>query len=448
MQTHHTITVSCNFKPTLKKHSEIFLFGAGAISDWNGPTTYELTNLIRQSGFPVKSSNMKITEFIYQKLCDSGYEEDEINFETIINVIEELAIYYSDSGLEKKTPSLLRAFLNDDNLDDIFNFSIKNGIREHNYKLNIPKDIEYKHGRSSLNGENPKQFFLQHLLSVIITNINARISKYAYHTKGNSVIEQNSDESVLLKNWLRKKEIENHIRLYTLNYDRVFKILLQDIGIDCFEGFEIDEEVFYHYGLRANVPKILNEFNCNVHYNLHGSSFWKVIPRNDNQLTSPEIVYSGTPEFPLSEEHANLQMEKGKPVYLTNIITGYQKAQKTIITPFKQMNAAFDIDCCNANKITIIGYSFGDEHINESIKTALRFNKQIKIEIVSPNFIKKKMDEKLILTLFQYLDNRNYNPKKVSENKFSYFNDQIIVYTLGFIEYLEQEKAAANNVYI
>ena len=421
----------------MKKSSEIFLFGAGAVYDWQGPSTNELTTLIRESGFSIKGSDTKITEFIYQRLIKSGFKEDSVNFETIINVIEELAIFFSEYDPENKTPSILRVFLTENDLDRIFNFSIEGGQRKHGYKLQIPKNEKYINSKNSLNGETPRQFFLQHLLSEIITKINQNISEYAYHIKGNSKINQNSESSLFLKKWLQEKEKENHLRLYTLNYDRLFKILLQDISIDCFEGFDIDEELYYNNGLTANVRKILNNFDCNVHYNLHGSSFWRVIPRNNNQFPTPEIVYSGTPLIYSDGELVNLQMEKGKPIYLTNIITGYQKAQKTIITPFKQMNSAFDRDCCNGTKITVVGYSFGDEHINESIKTALRYNEKIKLEIIDPDFIKNGMDTKLISTIFQYLDSNQYNPKKVSENKYSYFDDQILVYTLGFNDYLK-----------
>lgn len=49
-----------------------------------------------------------------------------------------------------------------------------------------------------------------------------------------------------------------------------------------------------------------------------------------------------------------------------------------MITLFKQMQAAFDRDCCFADELIIVGYSFGDEHINGSVKTALRYNKNSK----------------------------------------------------------------------
>jgi hypothetical protein len=426
----------------LKKNKEIFLFGAGASIDWGGPLTSELTQLIRDYSFPIRDSETTITEYINQKLLDNGYSQSEINFETIINVIEELAVYFSDYNNKKQTPSLLRCFIGgDDAIKTLLNFSVAGGQRKHGYKIQIPAGINYDFSQFSYNNENPNQFFLQHLLSSILTNINSRISDYSYHSESHSAIDLQSNESLLFKNWMKTIAQENILRLYTLNYDRIFKVLLNDIGIDCFEGFDSTDTIADINGIRADVPRITNDFKSNVHYNLHGSIFWKVLPYDNGQLPNPEIVFTGYPELPDNDEKSNIEIEKGKPVYLTNIITGYQKAQKSMVTPFKQIHSSFDRDCLNGNRIYIIGYSFGDEHLNECLKIALRYNQNLKIEIVSPNFITDKMDEKLILTLFQYLDMTKFNRKKVSENKYSYFNDKILVYTLKFIEYLDFKKS-------
>ncbi|NJB84187.1 SIR2 family protein [Wenyingzhuangia aestuarii] len=423
----------------MKKQTEVFLFGAGAMINWNGPLTSELTELVRNSGFPIKNSKTKITEFIYNRLIENGYSSDEVNFETIINVIEELSVYYSEHNKTNKTPSILRSFLKENELDVILNFSIKDKERKHGYLLDIPSGSNYIFSKHSYQNENPKQYFLQHLLALIITELNSVISKYAYHTEGNSVINKESKCSVNFKQWMSSIEKNSFIRMYTLNYDRIFKILLEDINIKCFEGYHATNSIDDMKGLRADVPKILNDFECNIQYNLHGSAFWKVKPLDKGGLPNPEILFSGIPELSVNDDQVSIQMEKGKPIYITNIITGYQKAQKGSLTPFKQMQSAFDKDTCNAKKIYIIGYSFGDEHINESIRTALRYNKELYLEIVDPSFIKNKLDEKLNITLFQSVENDIFYPTQISENKFSYFNDKVILHTLTFEEYLNQK---------
>ena len=425
----------------MKKETEVFLFGAGAVINWGGPTTKELTKLIRECGFRIKGSKTRITEFIYNRLIEKGYTAEEVNFETIINVIEELSIYYSEYNKATRTPSILQAFLKDDDLDSILNFSIEGGERKHEYKLQIPLGVEYSSAKRAINAENPNQFFLQHLLALLITNINDRIIEYSIHSDLHSVIDKQSKTSILFKYWMQSIDRNKTLRIYTLNYDRVFKVLLNDMGIKYFEGYNSSDTIADMDGLRADVPRIFNDINSNIHYNLHGSAFWKVLSQDKGQFPNPEVVYTGYPEFPINEDLSSVQIEKGKQVFLTNIITGYQKAQKGMITPFKQMHSAFDRDCCNTSKIYIVGYSFGDEHINESIKTGLRHNENLTLEIVDPCFISNKLDEKLSSTIFQFIDGTPLVPEKIGDNKYSYFNDRVIVYTLGFIQYLELKKS-------
>ena len=109
----------------MEKQSVICLFGAGSVLDWGGPQTGQLTDAIRRVGFTIKGSSQKLTDYIHQTLIQYGYDESEVNFETIINVIEELSIYFSEFNPTNRTPSLLRAFISGQELENIFDFAIK-----------------------------------------------------------------------------------------------------------------------------------------------------------------------------------------------------------------------------------------------------------------------------------------------------------------------------------
>ena len=129
---------------------------------------------------------------------------------------------------------------------------------------------------------------------------------------------------------------------------------------------------------------------------------------------------------------------------LTNIITGYQKIQKSIFPPFRQMQAAFDKDCCLADNIYIIGYSFGDEHINETLRTTLENNRKVNIFIVDPNFTKDDFDLHVLLKIFGVSD-RNLQPINVSKNHYSFLNSQVSIHTLYFKDYLSNSTLYANK---
>ena len=136
----------------MDKSKSVFLFGAGALYDWKGPSTSDLTKLVLESGFSTKH-NIKITQHLYDLLIDKGFLKDDLNFETIFNVIEELIVYYSDYDKENRTPSIPRSLFNDDGIDVIFNFSIDGN--EHGFKLNIPADKKYNLSGRAYNNENP-----------------------------------------------------------------------------------------------------------------------------------------------------------------------------------------------------------------------------------------------------------------------------------------------------
>lgn len=214
------------------------------------------------------------------------------------------------------------------------------------------------------------------------------------------------------------------------------KIMLMKLSV-CFEEFYESKKAYYD--ARANVLRILTDTESNVHYNLHGSAYWKVLPTDKSKLPNPEIVLGEGIHLASNDEQSTLQIEKGKTLFVSNIITGFQKSQRTVLTPFRQMQSAFDKDCLTADKITIVGYSFNDEHINEALKTALRYNENLTLEIIDPSFIENEMDLHFALKFFPFVKSRQIKPKKISENYFSYFDNKFKVFTVRFSDFLSEQ---------
>src|SRR5690606_29533710 len=150
----------------------------------------------------------------------------------------------------------------------------------------------------------------------------------------------------------------------------------------------------------ADVPRILTDSDSHIHYNLHGSVYWFIKDQNRYLLPASEFFLGPYPHILYNSEGAVRQMDRGKNILITNIITGYQKTARTSVTPFKQMAAAFDRDCFFADDIYIVGYSFGDEHVNESIKNILIYNRDSRIIIIDPGF--NKIRSKVIFELFTH----------------------------------------------
>jgi hypothetical protein len=446
----------------MNKKRNVFLFGAGAVIDWGGPKTICdgdkltfltegdsdkignrvccLTHLIRESGFQCKSG-VRISDKIFQVLCsnyvDENKKSNEINFESIINVIEELIAFYSIFNEEAKY-SLIACFVeSSDIMEDILNFEIEGGIVKHGYKLIIPNQQDYNN--FSYNNERPEQFFLQQLMADLLDEIIGQVTEYSFYTDENPTTIENENNKSLnnsFYNWIKDISGEDGIiRMYTLNYDRLFKVILENRGLKVFEGFDCG--ALSNSGgdiIPPDVKKILSDFDSTVYYNLHGSVFWDVNTRNDFDLPTSEFYLTGIPNllFNLSEQPIR-QIDKGRNIMLTNIITGYQKTAKTAVTPFKQMLSAFDRDCVFADRLFIVGYGFGDEHINESIKTTIVHNPKIKITIIDPNFFKNNFDLKLGVSLFSN-SQLIHTPKEVCDSIYPYLETSVVVHANYFRE--------------
>lgn len=419
----------------------VVLFGAGAAIDWGGPPTSYLTELTRTSGssFLTKDAE-QVTKFIYNSLLNSGHKADETNFETIINAIEELIVHYAYFNAKEKTPSISKVLFNSFG-DDFWNFSIAGGEEKHGYRLQIPKGQEYDYAEHSHNNESPHQFYFQHLLSLILININARVSEYSFRKPEEIVSGPYQELNQKFITWYSALNEDSVVRMYTLNYDRNFKFLAEHSGTAVFEGFSqpIKTEERYLDG-QLELDKILNDFESPIHYSLHGSSYWKVHPRDEyTQLNN--IRVSLRPHISLSNESPTLQIDRGKNVQISNIITGYHKTQKSFVAPFRQMQSAFDRDCMSADNLIVIGYSFGDFHVNSSIVNALKHNKKIKVHFIDPAYVeendKKGLVQRLIY-IFPDVLRFERTPPIYSSDKDSctYFKGKLKVTTLGFEDYL------------
>jgi hypothetical protein len=425
----------------MKPKRRTFLFGAGSMIEWNGPKTGELTDIILKTGFKTNNGNT-ITQFIYDTLHDKGFRD--VSFETIISVIEEFIVFYSNFNSDNNIPSTISCFFNAKFEDELLNFSVKGGIRKHGYVLEIPKGVSNDFSKISLYNENPEQYFFEHLIGEILTNVSARVIDYSYFSQNHSKVHLDALHSKAFVEWMKLHLNQTPLRLYTLNYDNVFKVLLEQNAIPIFDGFDTSIFIDFHANIRPQVAKILNDFNVNVHYNLHGSVNWDVEQLDFHELPNPEIFYRHYPNLPINNAPSSIQIEKGRTLMLTNIISGYQKAQKSMITPFKQMQSSFDKDCCLCDEIYVIGYSFGDEHINSSLRTAIRHNGGLKILIVDPFFRKNDFDVEVAMKLFSAREKRNIVPRKIEENIYSFVDDTFIVYTMTFSEFRERQLSLYN----
>lgn len=431
------------------KKRTVILFGAGAVIDWGGPKTDEITTLIRNSGFWAKDGKTRITEFIYQRLLESGFSADEVNFETIFNVLEELISYYANQVGSKDLPSYIRSFFTPIFENELLNFEKDNVSRS--IKIHIP-GLHKDFSPWAKHGENANQIFFQELVQTLLTTIYDCIQKYGDHRlNGSNVIcEEKKDLNKLFCDWIEKINQNGILRMFTLNYERNFKVILEkgisDMSI--FEGYEARSDINYKDRIPPNTSKILKDFDSHCHYNLHGSIYWDIESENENGFMVPRYFLTGYGNLTINNDYPIVQSEKGKTVLITNFIAGYQKLQKAAITPFRQMKYAFDRDCITANEIYIVGYSYGDEHINSALGEALRNNPDVKLIFVDPGF--QKIDTKIIIaSLGHYSQGITSLPKTIRKGLEHEFNSgKIRAFTMTFKEFLVDQTESPHLKYM
>ncbi len=408
----------------------IFLFGAGAVIDWGAPRTKELTDKMVQWGFKARDGKT-ITLHIKDILEKNGHS---VNFETILSVIEELIVFYAGKKISNHNNSLMPPFLSsNDLLCSFLNYSVKGDINSR-YTLNIPDD-KVASNRNPTPDKAPNQFFFEMLLTELLSNIEVYVDSYSFHSKKHTKIEsKNKTLNDSFSNWI-KTFVDNQeiVRLYTLNYDRLNKVILENRGVDVFEGFDSRAIVSDLNGIEPNLMRIVNDADCVCNYNMHGCAYWELKELRNHKTFLPFLI----PRIYIADNYSevpSLETEKGKSIICTNIIAGYQKTQKSVLSPYKQMQCSFDRDCLNADNIFIIGYSFSDEHINESIKMALIFKKSLKIHIIDCGFLENvysKYDSEFI-QISPYSENNSYSLKVRSIRN-------TIIYNYKFKDFLSEK---------
>jgi hypothetical protein len=390
------------------KKKAVFLFGAGAVLDWGAPRTlcerssYTvipehrtgemsnrpccLTHLILNIGFKTIGGE-RITQKIYNRLKEIN-PNAYINFETLINVVEDLYAYWAaKSG--KEINNIYSIIELDDALAQLHDFSVIRNDQAQYYSLSVP-GWQYLGADHVSFDIDPHVKYYELLINELLSGIVGHVSKYSYGTENHKVVDDavNSELNIGFCAWMQSfADKDFTIRMYTLNYDDIFRQLLQSKGKSVLDGYFPSAES-KQFDIPTDLKSIVLDGENHCHYNLHGSWFWRVKALNENGIAG--YRYLKSIHGVINSSVASKEIEKGNAILLTNIISGYQKVQKTAISPFRQLFSSLDRDCLVADELFIVGYSFGDEHVNDIIRNARRHNVNLRITIIDPSFDHRK----------------------------------------------------------
>ena len=181
--------------------------------------------------------------------------------------------------------------------------------------------------------------------------------------------------------------------LFTLNYDTLFEQALELLGIQYFDGFTGRADARFDpsvYGLDIYYPGEITEgrvrrFDKFLHfYKLHGSIHWEV---------RGEELRARHPDLRVFEKYGGLdasgkaaELEKlSKTLPAVGILPTANKFVQTLSMPFAHLIRSFQIRLSAPQTfLLILGYGFGDEHINRIIEAAL-LNPSLVMLVIEPN---------------------------------------------------------------
>jgi hypothetical protein len=194
-------------------------------------------------------------------------------------------------------------------------------------------------GKGNLNGLNKSQF--EELKTKIKEKIREKVSIH-------NDIDMNDIIHVDFAEWIGRADRKQGIEIFTTNYDYLFEIGLEDKNISYYDGFTGSYHPFFDSTSIEDLHFLSKQTKL---WKIHGSLGWhyheqsgKVIRKDSDK--SDILIYPSILKYDESRKQPYMA--------LGDRLSNFLKESDTIL-----------ITC---------GYSFGDEHINERIITALKAN--------------------------------------------------------------------------
>lgn len=181
--------------------------------------------------------------------------------------------------------------------------------------------------------------------------------------------------------------------VFTLNYDTLFEQALELLGIQYFDGFTGRTDARFDpsvYGLDIYYPGEVAEgrvrrFDKFLHlYKLHGSIHWHV--HNDEmRARHPDLEqFAGYGVMPAEDKAAKLDKILD-PKSSVGILPTANKMAQTLTMPFAHIFRSLQTRLgAPQTFLLVLGYAFGDDHVNRILETAL-MNPSLIMLVVEPD---------------------------------------------------------------
>lgn len=386
---------------------EVILLGAGASSEAGLPTSYELTEKIidkfkdADEGEYARISNYIIGGLLFQEgVKGNNPLHSKLNIEDFFNAVQllanrknlEVAPFLGSwhFKVEEFDTIYSTSWGKVDFIEDFVNLILKN-ISESlsttsRYSYSSPY-VQYPSGLYDVNHSISSfdRYRISDSFRKDVKELLPRSGEGAvFRSMANSMIRILRDilwigeerKVEYLSPLMDQVKAAKRLIVATLNYDNAIELAAKSMGVRCETGISSWSKKG-EFDISSEDGLILLK--------LHGSLDWERTENGSSSHPFPQVYIKNA-----SAE----QMKEGK--FWPAVIFG-QKNKLTAEGPFLDLLRAFQQELFKAEKLTIIGYSFGDDHINTYISQWLNQSEKHKLRIIDPKFKENQSSYAIIL---------------------------------------------------
>lgn len=217
-------------------------------------------------------------------------------------------------------------------------------------------------GGGILNGLNPTE------ITNLIKDVKKEIQKIVSIHK--AILEDDNIKNLIhadFAEWIDRANRKHGVEIFTTNYDYLFELGLESQNIPYYDGFTGSYQPFFNSDSIENLSFLPKQ---NKLWKLHGSLGWHLDKKSKNVWRKDSdnediLIYPSVSKYNNSK--------KQPYIALMDRLTSFLKQPDTVL-----------ITC---------GYSFGDEHINERILTALNSNSATHVYALTYDILWSKVKE-------------------------------------------------------
>lgn len=260
--------------------------------------------------------------------------------------------------------------LSTDKKNEVAFKGIKEELGESFNLESVLSNLEQKHGvigNSRLNGLN--KLGLSTLMKAFKRSVRSKVSVHEQYKEdiASSMVQ------VDFARWVGQAQRKHPVEIFTTNYDYLFELALEHWNIPYYDGFTGSYKPFFNSESVEDLSFLPNQTKL---WKIHGSLGWK------------------------SDEHSKKVVRSNScddDIFIYPSVIKYHHSKKQ---PYESlMDRLSNFLKVDDSLLIVCGYSFGDEHINARIKSALSTNTSS--HVIFLLFDKQKQDEKISYLLNQ-----------------------------------------------